>query len=446
MEELRKEPVTAGLILLNILVFLIVEFTGSSQNTMHMLDCGAAFTPMIIQGGEYYRLFTCMFLHFGIEHLLNNMLVLFVLGSRLEQAIGKIKFLLIYLIGGVLGNVISLLIELDVYKRQVLVWKAGWLRLDGIADKESLRLFLIVAVCGNLAGMAMTLTNGNSEIYQKGHRIEKSEDGAYTEELQVSVGDGKPEKVAVQIPEKETEETEAENAQAKQSPEEMRQKELKEVIEQYNREKQDPDYYYLPDSWDGQTLKWQKPGESTGTLLAALALFAAVVLMLKKTREQQEEMAKRAEQLLMDYPSLIMKFTLLIQAGMTVRRAFQKISSDYLRNCPKEGRYAYEAVTTTCHEMDSGVAELEAYRRFGERCGQMKYKTFSTILIQNLQKGGHRMADLLEKEALEAWDERKRKARVMGETAATKLLVPMIMMLAVVMAIIMIPAFLSFYG
>ena len=87
MEELRKEPVTAGLILLNILVFLIVEFTGSSQNTMHMLDCGAAFTPMIIQGGEYYRLFTCMFLHFGIEHLLNNMLVLFVLGSRLEQAI-----------------------------------------------------------------------------------------------------------------------------------------------------------------------------------------------------------------------------------------------------------------------------------------------------------------------------------------------------------------------
>ena len=99
----------------------------------------------------------------------------------------------------------------------------------------------------------------------------------------------------------------------KQSPEEMRQKELKEVIEQYNREKQDPDYYYLPDSWDGQTLKWQKPGESTGTLLAALALFAAVVLMLKKAREQQEEMAKRAEQLLMDYPSLIMKFTLLIQ-------------------------------------------------------------------------------------------------------------------------------------
>ena len=107
MEELRKEPVTAGLIFLNILAFVIVEITGSSQNTMHMLDWGAAYTPMIVQGGEYYRLFTCMFLHFGIEHLLNNMLVLFVLGSRLEQAIGKIRFLLIYLLGGLLGNVFS---------------------------------------------------------------------------------------------------------------------------------------------------------------------------------------------------------------------------------------------------------------------------------------------------------------------------------------------------
>ena len=330
----------------------------------------------------------------------------------------------------------------------VLVWKAGWLRLDGIADKESIRLFLIVAVCGNVLGMVLTLTSGSSELYQKGHRIEKSVDGAYTEELQVSVDGGDPENFDVQIPEKETEESETEDAadESVQTPEEKRQKELKAVIEQYNQEKQDPDYYYLPDDWDGQTLQWQKPGENTGTLLASLALFAAVVLMLKKAREQQEKLAKRSEQLLMDYPSLIMKFTLLIQAGMTVRRTFQKISSDYQRSAAKTERYAYEAVTTACHEMDSGVAELEAYRRFGERCGQMKYKTFSTILIQNLQKGGHGMADLLEKDALEAWDERKRKARVMGETAATKLLIPMIMMLAVVMAIIMIPAFLSFYS
>ena len=52
----------------------------------------------------------------------------------------------------------------------------------------------------------------------------------------------------------------------------------------------------------------------------------------------------------------------------------------------------------------------------------------------------------VERESTEAWEERKRKARVLGEAAATKLLVPMIMMLIVVMAIVMIPAFMSFYG
>ena len=95
MEEIRKEPVTVVLILINVLVFIAVELTGTSQNAWHVLDYGAAYTPYIVQNGEVYRLFTSMFLHFGIEHLVNYMLVLFVLGSRLEQVIGKLRFLFI---------------------------------------------------------------------------------------------------------------------------------------------------------------------------------------------------------------------------------------------------------------------------------------------------------------------------------------------------------------
>ena len=326
-------------------------------------------------------------------------------------------------------------------------WKAGWLKLDGLADRNSVRLFFLVAVCGNLLGMLLTLTGGSGEVYTQGHRLQKETTGAYTEEFEVTVDGKESEKLEIQVPEKESEEENTAGETAKEeTPEESRKRELKEAIEKYNEEKEDPDYYYLPEEWDGQKLEWEKPGDNTGTLIAALSFFAAFVLMLKKAREEQEALAKRSEQLLMDYPPLILKFTLLIQAGMTARKAFQKIASDYARTESVKGHFAYEAVVTACHEMDSGVAELEAYRRFGERCGQMKYKTFSTILIQNLQKGSRRMADILEQEALEAWDERKRKARVLGEAAATKLLVPMVLMLVVVMAIIMIPAFLSFYG
>ena len=218
------------------------------------------------------------------------------------------------------------------------------------------------------------------------------------------------------------------------------------MIVQYNQKKNDPEYYYLPDTWNGKHLEWEQPKDTKGNLIAALGLVAALAVVIGKEREKQTVQAKRKEQMLMDYPGLIMKFTLLVQAGMTVRKAFQKISLDYGRKRKRNPRPAYEEIRIVCYEMESGVSESEAYRRFGERCGQAKYKIFATLLIQNLQKGSRQMADMLERESTEAWEERKRKARVLGEAAATKLLVPMIMMLIVVMAIVMIPAFMSFYG
>lgn len=108
MEEIKKEPVTAGLIFFNTLIFLIVEFTGGSENGQHMLECGAAYAPLILEQGEWYRIFSSMFLHFGLPHLVNNMLVLFVMGQRLEPAVGRMRFLLIYLAGGIGGNIVSL--------------------------------------------------------------------------------------------------------------------------------------------------------------------------------------------------------------------------------------------------------------------------------------------------------------------------------------------------
>ena len=56
-----------------------------------MLRIGAMYEPLIIEDGEWYRLAVCMFLHFGMAHLLNNMLVLLVLGTRLEPVLGKAR-------------------------------------------------------------------------------------------------------------------------------------------------------------------------------------------------------------------------------------------------------------------------------------------------------------------------------------------------------------------
>lgn len=325
-------------------------------------------------------------------------------------------------------------------------WKLGWLPQDGLGDKKGRQLFLLVALGGNCLGLMLTMGSGNGEVYSEGYRLEKEETGAYEEMFVVSVDGEEAGSLYVQVPEKELEEAEQPEQEKELTQEEIRQRELAEVISRYNEEKNDPDYYYLPDKWDGKRLEWERPADTSGSLLSSICLAAALVLMVIKARAQQMIQQQRYEQLLMDYPGLIMKFTLLVQAGMTVRKAFQKMALDYKRKHPEKERYAYEEIMAACYEMDSGISEAEAYRRFGERCGQVKYKTFSTLLIQNLQKGSRQLAEMLERESAEAWDERKRKARVLGEAAATKLLLPMVLMLLVVMAIIMIPAFLSFYG
>ena len=324
-------------------------------------------------------------------------------------------------------------------------WKKGWIPSSGIGGKDGIRLFAVVAISGNLLGMILTAGNGG-QVYPQGYRLEKEDTGSYEKEFMVSVDGEKPVSMYIQVPEKELEEQETPKQDKKLTRKEQAKKDLAEAVSRYNEQQNDPDYYYLPDTLNGKKVEWEVPADNSGMLLTGLFLIAAMVILVMKGREEQVQLQKRYEELLMDYPGLIMKFTLLVQAGMTVRKAFQKISLDYSRKKKRKSRPAYDEIRVICYEMESGVSESEAYRRFGERCGQAKYKTFATLLIQNLQKGSRQMADMLERESMEAWEERKRKARVLGEAAATKLLIPMIMMLMVVMAIVMIPAFLSFYG
>ena len=125
MEEIKKEPVTVLFILLNILIFLVVDFSGGSENTAHMIACGAAYPPLILENGQVYRLFTSMFLHFGIYHIANNMLILFVLGQRLEPVVGKIRFILIYLLGGLGGNIFSIVMEMKKSEYAVSAGASG---------------------------------------------------------------------------------------------------------------------------------------------------------------------------------------------------------------------------------------------------------------------------------------------------------------------------------
>ena len=323
-------------------------------------------------------------------------------------------------------------------------FKLGWLPVsDEDSAQSSVKLFLLLAAAGNLLGLIVTMQSYDLSISED-FRMER-EDEAYDQKFVVTMDGGEEESITVEIPQIPGAQDSSSEAQ-KISEQEQRRMEILEYLEQYNQEKGDDEYYYLPGSWEGHSFSWKHPKDNSGALLASLFLIAASAVLVLKSREKQNLLQSRQEELLMDYPDLIMKFTLLVAAGMTIRTAFAKIASDYQKKGGERKRAAYEAIVTACYEMESGISESEAYYRFGERCGQVRYKTFATLLLQNLQKGNRQLTELLERESSEAWDERKRKARVLGETASTKLLFPMVLMLGVVIAVIMVPAALSFYG
>ena len=124
-------------------------------------------------------------------------------------------------------------------------------------NPEEKKLFIRIALTGNIIGMLLTFQSGGDKVYSSGYRMEKEETGAYEEKFKVSVDGEEAGSLYVQVPEKETEGSE-EEPETELSEEQQREKELQDMIVQYNQKKNDPQYYYLPDEWNGKHLEWEQ--------------------------------------------------------------------------------------------------------------------------------------------------------------------------------------------
>lgn len=204
----------------------------------------------------------------------------------------------------------------------------------------------------------------------------------------------------------------------------------------------------LPSEVQGTKLTYQRMKSRDSWMICILSLLLGLgIFPLAKEKEKQAQ-AKRFRQMQRDYPDIIQKLILFLKAGLSIQKSVEKLAADYLnrKNLALTGtRYAYEELVKTCHEMEKGIYEKDAYERFGKRCGLAEYKILSVLLVQNLRKGNQSILELLEREAVSAGEERLRRAKIQGEEAATKLLLPMILQLLVVLIILMVPAFINFF-
>ena len=131
---------------------------------------------------------------------------------------------------------------------------------------------------------------------------------------------------------------------------------------------------------------------------------------------------------------------------MSLRSALVRMAESYEEALRRGGgkREAMEEIRRTAADLRNGAPETEAIRQFGERAGNARYRTLSQLLLQHLSRGNRELPLLLAEHSREAFEERKKEARIRGEQAGTKLVFPMLLMLGVVIAILMVPAAVNF--
>lgn len=167
---------------------------------------------------------------------------------------------------------------------------------------------------------------------------------------------------------------------------------------------------------------------------AILTLAAAVALIVYLDLDIKSAIDKRREEILSDYPEVLSQLTLLVNAGMVVRDAWEKVAEN-------SDKALYKEMQATTVEMKNGGSEIDAFYNFALRCSVKEIRKFASILTQNIQKGGAELTTSLKLMTAESWEEKKHSAKRKGELASQKLLIPVMIMFIGILIMVIIPVF-----
>lgn len=163
-------------------------------------------------------------------------------------------------------------------------------------------------------------------------------------------------------------------------------------------------------------------------MMSGLSVYYFLTLAEKRIKQ-------RSVLLLSDFSEIVSKLALLINAGMIMREAWREIAY------AGDETVIYEEMRRSCEEMDNGVSESEAIRRFGIRCVIPEIKKFSSTIIQGIEKGNKELAIMLCVQSDEVWEMKQQEIRRAGAQANTKLMLPMFIMFIGILIMIVVPIF-----
>ena len=208
------------------------------------------------------------------------------------------------------------------------------------------------------------------------------------------------------------------------------------------------EYLKLPTYLGDRRIIWSEHKRTKLPAFLLVIFISGVAVCVGMDRDIHKQYEDRSRELLLQYAKFISQLQLLISCGMSVRSALIRLGRDYQKRRDRTGVkiYLYEELLLVIRRMESGCGEVEAMEEFAKRSGLMCYKKMVSVLAQNIKRGSEGLKRYLKEEVRNAFEERKQLAKRLGEEAETKLLLPMMLMMGIVLIIILVPAFLSFGG
>lgn len=147
-----------------------------------------------------------------------------------------------------------------------------------------------------------------------------------------------------------------------------------------------------------------------------------------------DKISKRSDSLLSDFSEVTSKLALLTNAGMIFREAWEEVAYT------GESVF-YMEMQKTCDEINNGVSEADAIFNFGSRCIIPEIKKFSSTVIQGLNKGNSELVSMLQAQSAEVWNLKRQNVKRQGEKAASKLMIPIMLMFVGILIMVIIPIF-----
>ncbi len=176
-----------------------------------------------------------------------------------------------------------------------------------------------------------------------------------------------------------------------------------------------------------------------------LILLLLPVLWVYQEQEARKLWKERDEKMMLKLPEFVGELMILSRAGLSLPLCLIRIGQDYRKQREKGEKIdvLYEEIARIGEEIAEGISFREAVRQMGERTAVPRIRQLCHILIQNERRSNVYLLDRLMELSEEAWEGRKQRVRELSETADTRLVFPLVLMMAVVLMVVLAPSLIT---